>query len=92
MQVWPVRMKESRAINGAQRPLRQHKPPESPPSSSLALGSRPLRHVASDIRQVLSSGSTVQIASKSHAIVFSKAGKTILDPSTRTVHSPPELN
>jgi hypothetical protein len=34
----------------------------------------------------------VQIASKSHAIVFSKAGKTILDPSMRTVHTPPELN
>ena len=47
MQVRPVRMKESRAINGAQRPLRQHKPPESPPSSSLALGSHPLRRAAS---------------------------------------------
>jgi hypothetical protein len=46
----------------------------------------------------------VQIASTPHAIVFSKAGKTILaivfskagktilDPSMRTVHSPPELN
>jgi hypothetical protein len=42
--------------------------------------------------KVLSLGSTVQIASTPHAIVFSKAGKTILDPSMRTVHTPPELN
>ncbi len=28
----------------------------------------------------------VQIASTPHPIVFSKAGKTILDPSMRTVH------
>ena len=41
--------------------------------------------------KVLSSGSTVQIASTPHAIVFSKAGKTILDPSMRTVHTPPGL-
>ena len=36
-------------------------------------------------------GSAAQIASPPHAIVFSKAGKTILDPSMRTVHSPPGL-
>ena len=35
MHVRPVRMKGSRAINGAQRPLRQHKPPESPPHPRL---------------------------------------------------------
>jgi hypothetical protein len=32
------------------------------------------------------------MASKPHAIVFSKTGKTILDPSMRTVHTPPGLS
>ena len=44
------------------------------------------------VSPLLSSGSTVQSASTPHAIVFSEAGKTILDPCKRIVHSPPELN
>ena len=44
------------------------------------------------VSPLLSAANPAQIASTPHAIVFSKAGKTILDPSTRTVHSPPELN
>ena len=35
MQAGTVRMEGSRAINGAQRPLRQHQPPESPPHPRL---------------------------------------------------------
>ena len=59
----------------------------------LGYGDTPLAALLSEgCPHVLSSGSTVQIASTPHPIVFSKAGKTILDPSTRTVHSPPELN
>jgi hypothetical protein len=60
MQVRPVRIEESRAINGAQRPLHRHQPAEPPPSDSLTLA------ISLDR--------------------FSKAGKTILDPSMRTVH------
>jgi hypothetical protein len=63
------------------RPVRLKESRSVAPSSPHALG----------YTQVLSSGSTVQIASTPHAIVFSKAGKTILDPSMRTVHTPPGL-
>jgi len=39
------------AINGARRPLRQHKPPESPPSRSLALAGIELDVANSGIRR-----------------------------------------
>ena len=46
------------AINGAQRPLRQHKPPESPPSRSLALaGIEPMVAQFRDMRTLRSTGS-----------------------------------
>ena len=55
-------------------------------------GDTPLAALPSEgCPHVLSAADVVQIASTPHAIVFAKAGKTILDTSRPTVHTPPGL-
>ena len=92
MQAGTVRLEESRAINGVQHPLHRQSLRSLPAHPRVRSSWAPSSPRGPRYTKVLSAADVVQIASTPHAIVFSKAGKTILDPSMRTVHSPPELN
>jgi hypothetical protein len=78
MQVRPVRMKESPATRLSTAGAPHHWAPSSPGG---------LGYTSSII--LGQPGSDCIPTSRDR---FSKAGKTILDPSMRTVHSPPKLN